>query len=422
MDFTLVKKYLFKNVFSGLVKTLVTLGLSIIGLPFVISKIGIETFGIISIVLVFSSFSGILDFGLSKSLVVYSNNEKHREEISTIYFLNFSLFLFLSALGFIFYITGINLFGSKIDVDLNEIKLINFVSLQLLAFGILNNLYRANLEASYKLQIVNWGFLIQSFLINALWIILSYFDSDIFWFIISPVVSSICTLCFHLVSVKSIPFFFKIPRYRSIKEVLNTTFKFFKIGALNSLHLPLVKYLIILVIGESYALGVFELATKLAVICNNLLSYVSNPFFSLAAKADESERLNIWKIVKRSSNYIFLVTILGYILFLILNRPLIFYFFKDYSTEIFIVLNLTLVGYLAVALGEIFQKYYLGIGKVSQVINVKFFSVLLNIVLLLVLIVFNKLDLIWVSFSFSLSYISLGTFWFSKKLVSNPSQ
>jgi len=355
-------------------------------------------------------------------LVVYSNDEKFKEEISTIYFINFVLFLFLSLSGFVLYLTGINLFGNKIDVDNDIIKIINLVSLQLLALGILNNLYRANLEANYKLQVVNWGFLIQSVIINVLWIILAYLNSDIFWFIISPVLSSIFTLCFHLISVKRIPFFLKIPRFSSIKKIFSTTFKFFKIGALNSLHLPLVKYLIILIIGESYAIGIFELATKLAVICNNLLAYVSNPFFSLAAKADYLGRLDIWRIVKKSSSYVLLLIIFGYTFFIIFNKTLIMYFFKDYSKEIFIILNITLIGYLLIALGEIFQKYYLGIGKINKVINAKFYSVLFNILFLVVLIIFDNVDLKWVSISFSLSYTFLGVFWFSKRFVKNPLQ
>jgi O-antigen/teichoic acid export membrane protein len=412
MELSQIKNYIFKNVYTGLVKTAFTLILSVVAIPLIIKNIGIENYGIISIALLFSSFTGILDLGLSKSLILFQDNKKENEkEISAIYIFNLGLFGILILFSIIVFVFEINLFGKKLDVDFETLRIINSIAFLLLAFDIVNNLLRASLEANFKLQLVNWGFLIQSAIIHLSWLCLSFLKSEIIYFLFIPLVSTIISIIYHLILLPPIYTTLKRPDKSNFKNVFGVTFRFLKLGALNSMHLPLIKYSIILFIGDSRAIGIFELSTKLAVIANNMLSYISNPFFSIVSKFKNNEIDYLWKIVKKVTKFLIAVALTGYIVFFILHKFIITYFFKEYTAEIFHVLNIILISYLFIATAESIQKFMLGTGEINRVVKIKFLGIIFNLVFFFILFLSGKLNVLNISISYSLSYILIGMFW-----------
>ena len=415
MELNKIKSYIFKNLYTGILKTSLTLILSIVAIPLTIKNIGIDTYGIISIVLVFSSFTGALDLGLSKSLISLSGNEdKNSKEISAIYILNTLLFIIIFSLALFVYFFNINILANKnLNISNDSIRLLNSIALLLLAFGIVNNLLRASLEANFKLHFVNWGFLIQSIIINLGWLFLSIIKADINTFLIVPIISSIATLAYHLIFLPSINKKFQKPDKNSFKNVLGITFKFFKVGFLNSMHLPLIKYAIILFIGEGHVIGIFELATKLPVLANNILAYISNPFFSIVANHKEKNMDFLWKNIKKTTKFLAIISIIGYLFFFFFNKLIISYFFNEYSEEIFRLVNMVLIAYLFVATSETIQKFFLGLGEINLVARIKFLSILINIVILTSFYNFGFFNLFTIGLSYSTSLVLLGCYWLS---------
>lgn len=412
MQLDSIKNYIIKNVYTGLIKTAFTLVLSVVAIPLIIKNIGIENYGIISIVLVFSSFTGILDLGLSKALVSFQGNQKeNKKEISAIYILNLGLIATMLLFTLAVFVFKINLMGGKLEVDSLTLRLINTIAILLLTFGIFNNLLRASLEAVFKLQLVNWGFLIQSAIIHLGWLILAFIKAQIIYFLLIPVASSIVTILYHLLFLPPIYSQLSKPDKTNFKNIFRITMQFFKVGALNSAHLPIIKYAIILFLGEARAIGIFELSTKLAVMANNILAYISNPFFSIVAKHKEKSKVYLWGVIKKITKFLIAATLTGYAVFFIFNKFLIQYFFKEYTTEIFQVLNFVLIGYLFIAASESIQKYMLGIGKVNQVARIKLAGMLINALAVIVVFLTANLNLVNITLAYSFSLVSIGLFW-----------
>ena len=89
MEISKIKSYIFKNLLTGSIKTILSSIIAVISIPIIISNIGIGNYGIISIVLIFSSFTGMVDLGLSKGLIYFHNDKTNNDnEISAIYFIN----------------------------------------------------------------------------------------------------------------------------------------------------------------------------------------------------------------------------------------------------------------------------------------------------------------------------------------------
>lgn len=418
MELNQIKNYILKNVFTGLVKTILTLVLSIVAIPLIIKNIGIEQYGIISIVLIFSSFTGVLDLGLSKALITFQNSDSIRgKEITSIYLINIILFFTIAIMGIIVYFLNINFFGENIGVNSETLRLMNSVAILLLALGLFNNLLRASLEANFKLQLINWGFLIQSIIINLGWLLLAIRGADVKSFLFVPLISSLVTILYHLIFL--IPVFpsFVKPNKNSFKNVFEITSQFFKVGALNSVHLPIIKYLIIFYLGDGRAIGIFELSTKLSVIANNLLAYISNPFFSIVSKHQAKSREYLWGIIKKVTGILILVTVIGYTVFLLIEKYLIKYFFDTYTNQIFLVLNFVLVGYLFIAASESIQKYFLGTGAISLVAKIKFIGIILNGFILFILYIASSLNLQTISFAYAFSLFFIGSFWLFNLII-----
>ena len=420
MEISKIKSYIFKNLLTGSIKTILSSIIAVISIPIIISKIGIGNYGIISIVLIFSSFTGMVDLGLSKGLIYFHNDKTNNDnEISAIYFINICLFLVFLLLGGVIYVLDLNLLGKNLDIEPTVLRWINCISIITLSFGVINNLLRASLEAKFKLPIVNWGFLIQAFIINIGWLVLAIYNANIFFFIFVPLISTIITISYHSFFLPSIFTLLKKPELKSIKNVFNITLQFFKVGALNSMHLPIIKFLFIYLSGDQRAIGIFEVSTKLALLTKTLLSYVSNPFFSIVSNYKEKNSIFLLTKIKEVTKLLIIVALLGYTIFIILNDFLISYFFNEYTSEIFKVLNITLIGYLFIAASEGVQKYFLGLGRINLVANVKFSTIILNLVIILILYSFDYFNIVSMTFAYSISLVFFGLFFLIKIFQKN---
>jgi hypothetical protein len=74
-----VSKYLKKNFIVSASKIVVTSMVTLFLLPLVIKKLGLELYGVISLTLIFSGVSSILDLGLSKAVVLLSGDKTTTE-------------------------------------------------------------------------------------------------------------------------------------------------------------------------------------------------------------------------------------------------------------------------------------------------------------------------------------------------------
>ena len=93
-----------KSFWSGNAKSITAIICTLILLPIIINKIGIENYGILSLSMVFGGLFGNFELGISKTVTVLfsQSNEKEKDKVfSTALVMIFSLLLFVGILFFI---------------------------------------------------------------------------------------------------------------------------------------------------------------------------------------------------------------------------------------------------------------------------------------------------------------------------------
>lgn len=408
-----IKNYIKANLLSGLAKTSISLIISILAIPIIIEYIGLEKFGIISIVLIFSNVTGLFDIGLSRVLVTFSHAfEKNIKYISAIYIINFIITFFILTISIVIYFLQINIFGTRLVINENSLVLLNFFAMLVLAMSIINNLFKSTLEAIFKLKYINIGLSIQLIFHYLSWLILALNKASYLSFFFISFMSIFVSTLFYAFLIKDIVKKFTKPNSKDYIFVIKKAYHFFKLGSINSIHLALNKYLLIQFIGDSRIIGIFELSTKLSVVFNNIYSYISTPFFSLTnLYNNESRREELILLIRKTILYLSFISmciIIGYNIF---NKYIIFYFYNEYDNIIYNVLNIILIGYLITSTFEIIQKYYMGLGEVKKVANTKILFNTANFVLVYFLFLFELLDLTMLALIYSLSLILVSVYW-----------
>ena len=76
--------YLKKSFYTGALKTLVVTISTMYFLPLIIKKIGIETYGLISMTMIFSGMTNIVDLGITKTITLKLGQAQSKIESNTI--------------------------------------------------------------------------------------------------------------------------------------------------------------------------------------------------------------------------------------------------------------------------------------------------------------------------------------------------
>ena len=93
-----IKSYLKKNVFASVGKILTVSSVTLLLLPIIIQKIGLDLYGIISLTLLFSGVSSLIDLGLSQAIVLLSGDKKitSNQVITSAVYINLTIISIIS--------------------------------------------------------------------------------------------------------------------------------------------------------------------------------------------------------------------------------------------------------------------------------------------------------------------------------------
>ena len=72
-----------------------------------------------------------------------------------------------------------------------------------------------------------------------------------------------------------------------------------------------------------------------------------------------------------------------------------------------------------IAASEAVQKYFLGLGKINLVSNIKFSTIILNLVIILVLYSLDYFNIVSMTFAYSISLVFFGLFFLIKIFQKN---
>jgi len=381
--------YLKKSISTGIGNIFGSALIAIICIPLIIQNIGMEKYGIWALLFIFIGISSIADFGISKSLVYFIPKQTIKEDINEIYsaglFLNSVLLLFVAGVGIVIYLSGVDVWGNNQSLPYELGQKLILYGIIITCCSLVTSFYRSILEALYKIYIVNVGYLILTASNYISIYTLSLFTKKVEYFIICTTGVYVIIFLFHLLIIRfKIPVSLHIPKFTSVKRIVDCAIGFFSISVLNTIVEPSNRYLFVLLSGDQKAYGIFDVALKIAMIFHSCLSTFATPLFSVFAgygktRIDEIKRILNRYLIGLGGCYIF-----GCLLFFIAGKYLLDIFIKLESLALFNVSLVLILGFALAGVAEPFTRALWALGHLRLSFNIRILLPVTNFLLIIV--------------------------------------
>ncbi len=371
-----ISKYLKTNFLVSTGKTFTISLVTLLLLPIIIKRLGIELYGVISLTLLFSSVSSIIDLGLSKSIVLLSGENKLSENkiISSALVVNIIIIAVLTIVFISLQLCSVELLGKNINIQSTYKNVLLNVGFLMLILMLLNNLCRAILEANYLMHIVNLSLTIYTPLLYTTIFIISFFTQNVLYYILTPLALTVLMLVFNFCFIK-MKTKVKIVaiKKKHLLYVIKQTLGFLNIGLVNSMVMPIMRYVFILMVADVGLYALFDLSFKIAMLANGFIVSIATPMFAVFSKkikSDTEEMIRVSYKIFAISIALYLCIILGYYLISDYLMPLLNLDIQN--TYLLQSITFTLILSLgSVAIVEVFYRYFLGNKQLTQAFLLK---------------------------------------------------
>lgn len=360
-----ITNYLKKNVFASVGKILTVSSVTLLLLPIIIQKVGLDLYGIISLTLLFSGASSLMDLGLSQAIVLLSGSKKitSNQVITSAIYINITLISIVSIGFIILNYAGVDFLGKDINLAASEKFWLLVTSFLILIFMLLNNICKSILEANYFMHVVNFSLATFTPVLYLTIYILSFFTVNILFYIITPLIITVCLFVFYVIFIKTKTDVKLVKIEKShIASVLKCSFRFMNLGIINSVIMPIMRYLFILMVADVGMYAIFDLSFKVAMLANSLIVSLSVPMFAVFSKMIKEKASEMSKIAFK----IFYISLGVYLLILVGYHFLgefILSYLKLSVNNLDILYDLIfvlLISLGSVAVVEVFYRYFLG--------------------------------------------------------------
>ena len=346
-------------------------------LPMIIKRLGLELYGVVSLTLLFSGVSSIVDLGLSKSIVLLSGEKKisSNKVFTSALIINIIIVALLTVVFLIIQLLGVDLLGGNINLSAsNKFVLLN-VGFLILIITLLNNVCRAVLEANYLMHIVNIGFALYTPLLYLIIYVASFFTNNMMYYIIIPLFVTLLLFVFYflVIKLKTSTRLTKVKK-KHVQYVFKNTLSFLNVGLVNSMVTPVLRYLFVLVVADVSMYAIFDLSFKIALIANSVIVSVSMPMFAVFSNKTKDQKKDMLNI----SYKIFVISVILYACILVgyhtIGEQIIsFLNLKVYNSKLLYSMTYVLLGALgSIAIVEVFFRYLLGNKMLKQAFYLKF--------------------------------------------------
>ncbi len=334
-------------------------------LPLVIQKLGVEMYGVISITLMFSGISSLIDLGLSKAIVLLCGKDKSNANkiVSSALYINL---LIIGAITIVFVtlqLLKVDVLGSKLNLSTSSKVIVLNIGFVLLVLMLLNNWCRAILEANYKLHIVSITLGIYTPLLYLSIFVLSFVTDQLWMFVFTPFVITLLMFIFNWTYIRYQTNIRVVSvSYHDLKFVVKKSVAFLNIGLVNSMVMPLMRYLFVLVVADVGLYAIFDLSFKIAMLANSFIVALASPMFAVFSNRikDQAQKMAL------ISYKIFFLSLL---LYAIINATYFTFgsyflmFLKLEPNQLGLLFNISSILILSlgsVAIVEVFYRYFLG--------------------------------------------------------------
>lgn len=413
-----ITKYLKKNVFASVGKLLTVSSVTLLLLPIIIQKVGLDLYGIISLTLLFSGASSLMDLGLSQAIVLLSGSKKitSNQVITSAIYINLTLISIISIGFIVLNYAGVDFLGKDINLAASDKFWLLVTSFLILIFMLLNNICKSILEANYYMHVVNFSLATFTPALYLTIYALSFFTDNILFYIITPLIITVCLFIFYVIFIKTKTEVKLVKIDKShIKSVLKCSFRFMNLGIINSVIMPIMRYLFILMVADVGMYAIFDLSFKVAMLANSLIVSLSVPMFAVFSKMIKEKASEMSKIAFKIfyiSLGVYLVILAGYHFLgeFILSYLKLSVSHLDVLYDLIFVLLISLG---SVAVVEVFYRYFLGDNQLYKAFLMKLTVPIIAVIFFYIL---NDVEIIYrfiYAYGISLTinaFIILGTF------------
>jgi O-antigen/teichoic acid export membrane protein len=417
-----IKSYLKKNVFAAVGKILTVSSVTLLLLPIIIQKIGLDLYGVISLTLLFSGVSSLMDLGLSQAIVLLSGDKKisSNQVISSAIYINIIIISIVSVVFIMLNYLGVDFLGKNINLTSSEKYWLLFTGFLILIFMLLNNLCKSILEANYFMHVVNFSLALFTPILYITIYILSFFTDNVIVYILTPLVITALLFVFYVIFIKTKTDVTLIKVNKThIKYVLRCSLKFLNLGVINSIIMPVMRYMFILMVADVGLYAIFDLSFKVAMLATSLIVSLSVPMFAVFAKLIKEKAVEMSKLAFK----IFYISLLVYFAILVGYHFLgeeILSFLKLETENSGILYNLIYVLIISlgsVAVVEIFYRYFLGNNQLQKAFLMKLSVPITSVIFFFLL---SEVDLIYrFIYAYALSLIISAIVIFCSFLIEN---
>lgn len=387
--------YLKKSFLTGSFKTVLVTLSTVILLPLIIQQVGLETYGLIALTMIFGGMVVFADFGISKTVTLLIGQDETKKNVNNIIsnalFINICILFFIAIILSLLIYLDIQILGENLKID-NQLK--NFIILigfLILSIMLLNNILTAILESYYLVHYINMGFAISSVFLNLSIYITSLLTDSIYLLIISPLFSFvIVSLYFLLILKNNTNISLKKPSINGILKMFSISFKFLNIGLVNGLVIPLNKYFIVLFTGSIVILAIFDIGIKISLMASSFLNSISQPLFGIFSNI-HNKKNEIYNVALKTTLLLFILYIVANIVFYIFGENVITYIDETNKKEIFEVSMVLLIGLTFSSVSEPFYRALLGESRLREAFYLKLLIPIINVLLYLIITVENEL-------------------------------
>lgn len=304
------KRLLVKNSLSGIIQLIITAILTFVSVPVLISKLGLDLYGVFAVLSVISNLSTLADLGMDRALIVYLSKQGKVQEsnydIWVALCIKFFLLIVILALGFIFeHFVLFDIFAIPENYHHDSIifyrliLLSNFFMILGMSFAsILDALQKVYINSLYRLlySILYWGGIV----VFVLWgyglkeIGLISVLSALIWFIFTVIAA---IKFWGKISITGLYNNFN----RILKKQLSYSSKIFSASLLSLLFEPLSKVLISNFVGLS-CVALFDIALRIRGQIASLFSKAIYPLGPYIANTSDFSYLqsliiNVTKLI-----------------------------------------------------------------------------------------------------------------------------
>ena len=403
---------------SGAIGILAVIGSSfaaIIFIPPIISQIGEQSYGVWASLAIFTGAGALFDLGIPRSMTYYLGaSKKTNNHGSKIFWTSAAIIALIATLiSTTLLIAEIYFHGNSFswsDIPKEIVAPLIACGIYLAIASIITNFLRAHIEYSLRSHVLQIFALIFHLLNFGGVFLITIVSKNTMHLILHTCIATTAIMLLHLVYCIK---FLAIPKYtkpdkRIAKILLGRSLGHFSLSIINSLSLPINRYLAI-TLGGTNAHTVFDVTARVAIAATGMLQAFNLQIFGIALKLRLTHSTSALRLAKRMTGITFTLYALGIIILFFTADSISEYLLQNTKEEASTILFIMVAGVATTGVAEPAMRTMWAWGLERTAASIRGFALIVNFTLIALLAGKNPTLAISIGYSASLILGSIAT-------------